>query len=62
MTTLHRSFPVARRSHRCSSCGRGIAPGERYHRWKGVVRSIYDGVMTVKECADCMERYGRRAS
>lgn len=59
-STLHESYPVARRPHRCSDCNRLIQPGERYHRWKGVSDSgIWPGVATSKVCAECCERYGK---
>jgi hypothetical protein len=60
MTTLHRSYPKARRPHRCGSCDRPIAPGEQYHRWKGTSEDgLWSGVATLKECAECCARYGR---
>jgi hypothetical protein len=58
MATLHQTFPVARRAHRCDACGSPIAAGERYHRWKGT-NDCWDGVMTAKECAECCARYNR---
>jgi len=61
MTTLARSFPIARRPHRCGSCHGPIAPGEMYHRWKGT-GDEWDGVATLKECEDCFRRYGRKAT
>jgi hypothetical protein len=59
MTTLSSGFPRARKHHRCSSCGRPILPGERYHRWKGT-GDLWVGIATAKECAECCARYGRR--
>lgn len=54
--TLHRSFPVARKPHRCTSGGCPIPAGEQYHRWKGTT-DVTEGVVTLKECRDCFERY-----
>jgi hypothetical protein len=58
MTTLSHAYPVARRHHRCGSCERPIQPGDRYHRWSGT-GDYWDGIMTLKECAEYCERYGR---
>lgn len=58
MTTLSRAFPVARKAHRCDSCGGVIREGERYYRWTGT-GDEWTGVARMKECANCAERYGR---
>jgi hypothetical protein len=54
--TLDRAFPVARKTHRCTSGGCVIKVGERYHRWKGTT-DVTEGIMTLKECRECFERY-----
>lgn len=58
MTTLHRSWPVARRPHRCDRCSDLIEPGDRYYRWKGT-SDLWDGVMTAKECESCATTFNR---
>ncbi len=58
MTTVSRSYPVARKAHRCTGCDATIRIGERYHRWTAAI-SISEGLATAKECARCCERYGR---
>ncbi len=58
MTTLSRSYPVARKPHRCDGCGFKIYRGDRYHRWTGT-DDLWEGLATYKECARCCERYGR---
>jgi hypothetical protein len=54
--TLHRSFPVAIKGHRCGSCGSPIPAGDQYHRWKGTT-DVTEGIVTLKECRECFERY-----
>ena len=60
MAVLSRTFPIANRVHRCTSCGGFIGQGQRYHRWTGTSPDgFWEGIATVKECARCCERYGR---
>jgi len=48
--TYHERWHVARKEHRCCSCGEGIEPGHRYHYTFGV----WDGdVSTYRHCARC---------
>ncbi len=50
MTFHTHSHPTARTAHRCSTCSRRIAPGEKYRRGFGTD----DGqCWTWKDCADC---------
>lgn len=58
MPTVWQTYPVARRMHGCSSCGRPILPGERYSRWTGT-NDLWLGLATAKDCAECCERYRR---
>ena len=45
-----KAFPTARRTHRCTECGRTIAPGETYER----VNAMYDGEWDkFTTCAHC---------
>ena len=47
---LDESRPTARKPHRCSLCGRLIAPGETYER----AANVFDGrAYTWKTCAHC---------
>lgn len=57
-TTLSRAFPTAIKAHRCGSCNGPIAKGEQYHRWTGT-GDLWEGVATLKECAECFARYGQ---
>jgi hypothetical protein len=57
MSTISRTYPVARKPHRCTGCGAMILVGERYHRL--VAGLGCDGLGVAKECARCCERYGR---
>jgi hypothetical protein len=58
MSTVAHVYPVARRAHRCDSCGGRIEKGERYSRWTGT-NDAWIGLATAKDCASCCERYGR---
>jgi hypothetical protein len=58
MPTVWQSYPVARRIHGCTSCGRPIVPGDRYSRWTGT-NDLWIGLATAKDCAECCIRYGR---
>jgi hypothetical protein len=50
MTFWTETYPVARKEHRCTLCGRTIRPGETYRRGVG----LDDGrAWTFKECAHC---------
>lgn len=50
VVTLSRAEPTARKSHRCSLCGRIVNKGETYERQA----NIYDGrAYTWKSCAHC---------
>lgn len=50
MTHFTESHPVARKPHRCGTCGRTIRPGETYRRGAGMDGSH---AWTWKECAHC---------
>lgn len=56
--TLSRTFPVARKAHRCGTCGGLIPAGTRYHRWVGT-GDEWPGLATLRECGDCFDRYTR---
>ncbi len=46
------TFPVARKSHKCSECGRKIVPGEKYEYTRGK----FDGdFWQEKTCLICAE-------
>jgi hypothetical protein len=57
MSTISRTYPVARKRHRCTGCDALILAGERYHRW--VANLGCDGLATAKECESCCRRFGR---
>lgn len=50
MTHFTQTTPTARKAHRCGSCGRTIAPREKYRRGAGMDGST---AWTYKECAHC---------
>jgi phosphoribosylaminoimidazole (AIR) synthetase len=60
MSTISRTYPVARKPHRCTGCNAMIRVGERYYRL--FANLGHDGLGTAKECARCCERYGRPIS
>lgn len=40
----------ARKAHRCGECGRGIEPGESYHRWDGLTEYGFDSQVMCSHC------------
>jgi hypothetical protein len=48
---VNKTFPKARKQHKCDECGRIIKPGEKYELFKG---GFEGRVETNKTCMDCM--------
>lgn len=50
--TISSSMLRARKEHRCSDCGKRIAPGDEYHRWTGKFEGDFMSVPRHRRCVD----------